>query len=279
MKYIKLPENEVIECYLSNHLSMSDICYKFGVSKFKIRKILKENNIKSKSSKKYNYNDSIFEKIDTEEKAYWLGFLYADGYVRVRKGVGSELRLKLAVVDKNHLIKFRYFISPDDIPMVYEEYKNSRTFKVSINSNKIVNDLINLGCVNNKSKVIKFPLLESNLITHFIRGYFDGDGSVSFTDKYIGLNFVSGSKYFLKEISNILENFAKCKNANLVGISDNYKYIQYNSKEDLYKLYDFLYKDSYFFLERKRIKYDYIIKNFNELKDRINMVRRNMKKK
>ena len=274
MKYIKLPENEVIEIYLSNKLTMLEICSKFGVSKHKIRTLLKNNGIKSKSSKKYNYNDSIFENIDTEEKAYWLGFLYADGYVRERVKVGSELRLKLATIDKEHLIKFKNFITSDDIPIVYAEYKNSKSCKVSINSKKIVSDIINKGCINKKSRIIEFPtFLPEKLISHFIRGYFDGDGSISYSDKQIGLNFVSGSKKFLEEISQKLKIEANCKNANLVGSSENYKYIQFSSKDDLYKLYDYFYKNSSVYMDRKKEKYTYITDNFTELKEKINMGR------
>jgi len=267
-------EEEVIKLYNGNTYTISQICTYFSVSKHKIRTILKNNGINSKSSKKYNYYDSIFENIDSEEKSYWLGFLYADGYVRIREKCGSELRLKLAILDENHLLKFKRFISPDNIPVIYEEYKSSKCFKVSINSKKIVNDLINKGCINKKSKIIEFPkFLEPKLISHFIRGYFDGDGSISFSDKQIGLNFVSGSKNFLKEISNKLETEAKCKNANLVGTSENFKYIQFSAKDDLYKIHDYLYRNATIYMERKNEKYNYIINNYNQLKDKINKCR------
>jgi hypothetical protein len=232
-----------------------------------------------KNSKKYYYFDDIFNIIDNEEKAYWLGFLYADGYVRTRIGVGSELRLKLSVVDKEHLIKFRQFISSDiNIPLVYNEYKNSKTYKISINSNKIVNDLINKGCVNKKSNIIEFPnFLDKELTPHFIRGYFDGDGSISFSDNQICLNFVSGSKNFLEELSNKLEIEANCKKANLLGSSEKFKYIQFSAKSDLYKLYSYLYENSTVYLERKMKKYTYIIENFENIKTIINTKRRNKK--
>lgn len=266
--------SKIVGLYKSGEFTMSDICKMFNVSKHKILSVLKENNIELKTSKKYNYNNDIFENIDTEEKAYWLGFLYADGYVRERKKVGSELRLKLSIVDKEHLIKFKGFISEDDIPLIYEEYRNSKSCKVSINSKKIVSDLINKGCINKKSKIIEFPnFMDNSLISHFIRGYFDGDGSISYSDKQIGLNFVSGSENFLKKVASILESSTNCKNANLVGSSKNYKYIQFSAKEDLYRLYDYLYMNSTIFMERKKVKYTFIINNFTKLKEKINMGR------
>jgi hypothetical protein len=272
-KYIKIAEDELIEMYLSNAYKVDEICKYFNVSKFKIRSILINNNILSKSSKKYSYNDNEFESIDSEEKAYWLGFLYADGYVRSDKR-GNELKLKLGVKDKEHLLKFKKIISNDDIPVVYEEYKNSKCYKVSINSKKIVSDLIKLGCTNKKSLTIEFPVIKNELKNHFIRGYFDGDGSISYSNKQIVLNFVSGSSKFLLEISSIFNSIG-CKKANLVGNNENYKYIQYNTLNDLTLLFRYLYSsNSNIFLNRKKEKLIYIIDNFKELKDIINKQRR-----
>jgi hypothetical protein len=268
-------EKEIISIYESGRFTMREICIKYNVSKHKIRTLLKSNGIKSKSSKKYLYNDNIFEAIDSEDKAYWLGFLFADGYVRNRKKFGSELRLKLCYSDKSHLIKFKNFITSDNIPITYEEYKNSKCYKVSINSKKIVSDLFNKGCVNKKTKIIEFPnFINEELLSHFIRGYFDGDGSISYSGKQISLNFVCGSNIFLQKLSTFLSYKTSCKIANLTGSSENYKYLSFSSKDDLYKLYDYLYNRANIFLDRKREKYDYIIKNFDLLKIEINKNRR-----
>ena len=261
---ISLPENEIIDMYISNKFTISDICLKFNVSKFKIRKVLLSNNIKSKSSKKYNYYDSIFENIDSEEKAYWLGFLYADGYVRVRKS-GSELRLKLSIKDKDHLLKFKKFISPDDIPVVYEEYKKSKSYKISISSKKIVKDLINKGCINKKSLLINQPVLLDNLQSHFIRGYFDGDGWISLNKKgYFSFGICSGSEDMIKSLQSIVCN--KCNiSPNKLYPNKNTKCFSFihNSSTDIVKIANYLYKESSIFLERKKINFDVLKNDFN----------------
>lgn len=95
--------------------------------------------------------------------------------------------------------------------------------------------------------------------------YFDGDGSISYSDKTITLNFVSGSIHFLNNLSSELHNQSGCKIANLVGISKNYKYINYTTKKDLLNINNYLYKNSTIFLERKKLKLDFIIKNFDNL--------------
>ncbi len=259
-RYIDISEKEVIEMYNSNNFKMCEICAHFNVSKFKIRKVLLKNNVISKSAKKYTYFDDIFENIDNEEKAYWLGFLYADGYVRERKGTGSELKLKLAVNDKSHLDKFSRFISTDDLPIVYEEYKNSKSFRISVNSKKIVHDLITHGCVNKKSLIIQFPKLNSDLIQHFIRGYFDGDGCICIrTNNTIDFTIVSGSMSMLTTLVEYLSVYShipmqkihKFKKSNLYRFS-------YTIKYDVKKIYNYLYEYSNIYLDRKKLKFDLI---------------------
>ena len=60
----------------------------------------------------YNYNEKYFEEINTERKAYWLGFLYADGYIepiyRKEKIKAYRIEVGLSIIDKNTLEKFEY---------------------------------------------------------------------------------------------------------------------------------------------------------------------------
>lgn len=160
-------------------------------NKIPVKKIMEQFNIKSNqtvydiikrngrshqiANKKYNVNSSYFKDINTEEKAYWLGFLYADGYVRLRRS--GELRLKLKQTDKKHIELFKKCIESthpikDSVSIVkYSDNKisKSKSSYISINNTKIVRDLIKLGCVNAKSFIIKLPKLKHDLIRHFIR--------------------------------------------------------------------------------------------------------------
>ena len=198
------------EEYIKNNYlieSTKSILQKLNISKPCLLRYARKYNLKIKSSKLYNCDENFFEKIDTEEKAYWLGFLYADGYVRVRKG-GSEVRLKLSIKDVDHVKKFNDAVKSNN------EIKIKGKFAISsVNQRKFVKHLVDKGCINKKSLIIKFPyFLEENLKKHFIRGYFDGDGSVSISfkknDKYkrkmLNVNFVSGSFDMLKSIGEII---------------------------------------------------------------------------
>lgn len=138
---------------------------------------------------KYVYNKDYFEKINTSEKAYWLGFLYADGCItrfykgEVLKSMSLEITLKDA--DCEHLIKFKNALE-SNIPIQHRiitgKYKADR---IVVNCTKICNDLIKLGCTPTKSLTLEFPkkdIIPQDFIRDFIRGYFDGDGGVSYTE-------------------------------------------------------------------------------------------------
>jgi intein/homing endonuclease len=161
------------------------IFYEKGYSLTQISKILKIQrqtisiHFKKRNIEVINFQNiekcdsSVFKIIDTEEKAYWLGFLYADGYVSNKNNV-IELSLKLS--DKNHLIKFKNFLKA-----TLEVKTDSFRCRFSIGSKDLHANLVKLGCIPNKSLILKFPTEEqvpNDLIRHFIRGYFDGDGFI-----------------------------------------------------------------------------------------------------
>jgi hypothetical protein len=140
----------------------------------------------------YYYNENYFTQIDTEEKAYWLGFLYADGYIepiyRKQKIKAMRAVIGLQEADRNHLEKFLIHIesnAPITQNITILNHKNYYSNRVRINNTKMCKDLIKLGCVNNKSLILKFPnddIIPKHLIRHFIRGYFDGDGCVYYKE-------------------------------------------------------------------------------------------------
>lgn len=143
-----------------------------------------------KNWRKYSFNENYFETIDTEDKAYWLGFLYADGYVNSQK-TSFELRVKES--DYHHLEKFIDCIQgnmPIRLTKKIIDGKEYLGWSMQANSAKFKSDLIKQGCVENKSLILKFPTenqVPQKLIYHFIRGYVDGDGSyVLKKNKYVG---------------------------------------------------------------------------------------------
>lgn len=257
--------NQIINEY-QNGLSIPKLSVKYNVNTRKISNTLKDNGVIIRNRRKFFYNENFFSQIDNKLKAYWLGFLYADGCVRDIKG-GYVLKIKLSCLDENHLMSFLNHIGSNQTDLRTETSRfkgvNGKEYKSTgkvllINSKKIVKDLINLGCGQNKTKNIEFPNISSELIPSFILGYFDGDGCI--TEKkiknniYYSVTFTSGSEKFLDSIRFELLNFG------LKSISK-YNYntfhrLQISNKVDLIKLKDYYYSENKFFLERKKNKFN-----------------------
>lgn len=223
-------------------------------------------------SKKYNIDETYFEKIDNQNKAYFLGLLYADGCNYTKKG---EVKLSLVESDKHILESFNIELKTNK-PLRFTklDHKNpnfSNQIVSCIENKKLSKDLDDLGCVNNKSLVLKFPTIKQvpeHLIPHFIRGYFDGDGCITYSfDKIRNkkspiINFC-GTKEFLYSLQTIFNNelgftFTKQQKRHKT-ISNNYS-ISYGGKKQMLKFYNWLYNDSIYFLKRKHIKFIELLK-------------------
>lgn len=209
--------------------------------------------ILSKGHRLTTFDENVFEIIDTEEKAYWLGFLFADGSMSEPKRACLELSLQLT--DITHVEKFTRFLKCDRV-VRYDSFR----CRFSASSKKLYHDLVKQGCTDKKSFTIKFPELDCTLIRHFIRGYFDGDGSIVKSRKtdllYTSSILCSGSSEFIKQV--IIEfnkhTQSKCKQ---VG----YKrpgaelYIVCLKDQLCKRFLNWLYEDSSIYLERKYNRY------------------------
>lgn len=224
----------------------------------KRRKNTLKNHSYLSASRKNKLNEDYFENIDTEDKAYWLGFLYADGYVRKNhdnKGneKGGSLELALKIDDRYHIQNFLCDIgstAPISEKIIRYNGKEYKAAKTVVSSIKLVNDLISHGCVQNKSLILTRPnTIPENLIRHFVRGYFDGDGCVGFyPEKYTYKYSILGTKDLLEFIaqSSNIESYTirRYKNENC------YELITY-SKKSAETFHNYIYDDKTIYLERK----------------------------
>lgn len=130
----------------------------------------------------------IFSSIDTEFQAYLLGLYASDGNINEKR---KTFRIHVQEQDANIIYTIKDIIAPDSRTFTFQNrvcisprngkvYNGSNSFGVDINSSKICNDLVNLGIGYNKTySENKIPNINKDLIRHFIRGYFDGDGTIS----------------------------------------------------------------------------------------------------
>jgi hypothetical protein len=113
-----------------------------------------------------------FHIIDTDEKAYWLGFLAADGTVYIG-GRQHSVRLDLQPRDLHWLERFRDTIAPGAAITRH----GHRSFSMSIGSQEMVHDLVSLGITPRKSNTLVWPRISEAFAIPFLLGYFDGDGT------------------------------------------------------------------------------------------------------
>lgn len=163
----------------------------------------------------YKHVNHNFFKKWTPEMSYVLGFFAADGTM-IKNNRGAHF-IEFHITDKDILIRMRKVLNSNhkiSIRNRKDEWKLG--YRLQIGSKEIFNDLTNLGFIPNKSKKLLFPNIPSKYLSHFVRGYFDGDGCVYFKKHkakdrinprwVFSTRFTSGSKEFLVSLHKILKN-------------------------------------------------------------------------
>ena len=271
---MKRPESEqILELYelYKNGMSMTNVGSTRGVSAEAIRSWFIREGLDTKLLlAKPNFDYTYFHNINTARKAYYLGFLFADGCIQ-----RNDYTISIFLQDKDSNIIHSFHKDLKSQLKIYHKKAHdnvSAQHGVSLNSKEMYYDLINLGVKPNKSvDGMDFPLLDSNLMPHFIRGFFDGDGSIYlkqriYKDNKNGMHrmmkFTCTSKSFIEKLSE--EIYVSCGALGSIEESSNYSKISsrittiYNLRywrvKDLKSLYDYLYNNSDICLERKRLK-------------------------
>lgn len=279
---------KIIEDYDTGNFKLKDLAEKYNLRYYTISSNIRKRGVLTNPYGKISLNSNIFSKIDTEEKAYWLGFLYADGSVHKTKRGYYQFELGLKESDKNHIEKFKKFISSKHIIKYREKTKSVR---LSFADSIFCNDLIKLGCTPKKSLTLSFPTTEQlpkEFIRHFIRGYVDGDGSFGLyktKNTYNCIFSLLGTKSFLEDllkVSNIpFIKFYQDSRHSIITKSISY------SGNFCYQILEYLYNDSSIFLDRKyeiflnikNAKLNKTILNYNKInsKNNHNLIDLNLK--
>lgn len=232
----------IIDKYLNEKYTLKQLGKEFHCSYSTIRCLLNKHKIQSRGNKQgYPRNEFYFNQIDTIEKAYWLGFLCADGCVH-----SNIYEVSMCSTDKEHVLKFKEAIGAVNhkVSIVKDtRFKNSKPiYHFSIKDKQLHTDLIKLGCVPQKSLLLnKIPNIPRDHTSHFIRGYFDGDGSLHYlkgTNNY-RISFV-GTKDFLTDMQKELQtNVSLQKNA-----AGRAFVLQIAGRKQVERILKYLYKDS-----------------------------------
>lgn len=256
-------EKEIIDMYLNQNLSTVKIGKLFNCGNKVIGRVLERNNIPRTGvgQRKYALNEHYFDIIDTQEKAYILGFFYADGCNFKPK---STVSMSLQEDDVEILEKIRLEIQSEK-PLEYLNYSNKHDFgytyknqyRLQLFSSYMCNTLESIGMIPNKSLQLQFPNISEKLYSHFIRGYFDGDGSVYFADNGNCVVTITSTDDFCRCIKNIVEHSLKihCTISNASNNNGITKVLSISGKYQVETFFDWIYEDANLYLKRKHQKY------------------------
>lgn len=216
VRKLKWDVNLAIKLYEQYH-NVSKVAKELNISASTVIKRFKKLGIQIDSHPHLKFDEHAFDKIDSEEKAYWLGFIYADGYVRIQKDTDKHARydfeLSLSKHDIDHLYKFDKFMKSNTSNVKVGVSKvNGKEFercRWSVGNKNLWTQLNNKGVVPQKSLILTFPTenqVPKEFQKAFIRGYFDGDGSVSTkeTSKSVLSVQLIGTQAFLEKVLEIL---------------------------------------------------------------------------
>lgn len=243
----------------------------FCTRKIGVNTLAKQEGLSSHTIQKwfdeYNYvtkpNHDYFNQIDDEFKAYYLGLLYADGCVSNLNDIRQpQLSIALKQSDGYVLNDLNRFIKPYS-PLIHVQRKGKNTqdqIIFSIRSTQLCNSLIKHGVLPNKSKEnkeeLRLPNLNYNLLRHFVRGFFDGDGSIfqpMLRKNTRNVEFYSTSESFIKDLLDLLKvgNYYKREAKNKQPI---FRYT-INKQDDVLFLRKFMYEPSSICIERKKERF------------------------
>ena len=253
---------EIIDMYL--YKSQKEISEIFGISQTQVSNILKQSGIKLPKSRlnmsKLSLNIDYFKEINSSEKAYWLGFICADGCIHKNGG-----KLTITVKDREICEKFKESINSEhkiSDRQIFDKRTNKNYFEYSIQITNalFVSNLVNLGITYNKSKELNFPNIEEQYYPYFIAGLFDGDGSISFkSNGKVACNLIS-TKEVLNFIQEYLQKMFNITPKTLFQVSkhcDNVFKVYWQNDYDCLTLLNFIYQgNKNLYLFRKYERYE-----------------------
>ena len=268
---------DIVNMYAEQRISSVKIGEKYGCSHKVILRLLESQNIDHswKPKRKYAINEAYFDTIDTPNKAYILGFLYADGSNCLDK---CTVTMSLQEEDRDILERIRGEIGSEK-PLEYLDYTNKNDggytyknqYRLLLFNKHICKALETIGMIPKKSLKLEFPNIKPELYSHFIRGYYDGDGSVyrqiKNDNNHAVTLTITSTEEFCKRLVDISKKY--------IGIKTNYydascrngitKVFTISGRNVVKKFLDWIYQDADLLLKRKHDRYlDYYNLNVNE---------------
>jgi len=190
-------------------------------------------------------NEKFFDSW-SENSAYVLGYLYADGYI-----CRNRCRFEISSKDIDHLYKVSSLMGCD-IPIRMCSNSYGVWYKLVISRLHPYERLREIGMLPAKSLIMEYPNVPNDVTNHFVRGYFDGDGSIYIYPNRKGcasVDFACGSERFITSLHEIL--ISEIGNYyNLINVRTNYWRIRGNAPGAI-RLYHYMYNNATVYMDRK----------------------------
>ena len=221
------------------------------------------------------FDKNFFRSINSEAKAYFLGLMFSDGWVlknEPRFGLGLKITDLHIIKTFKKYIKAKKEIYFNDKTTTNRNINPETQATLTLNSQITKNHLMRLGIIPRKSLKIKFPnnkKVPDKYLKHFVRGYFDGDGSISKSKR---VDFTCGSRVFLIGLRKILESKLSMINLRIenrtqstnLSKTNRSKRLYIQQKEYIKKLFFYMYSNtnSELRLKRKYLAYKKVLRRF-----------------
>lgn len=253
-KLTTIQEEEIKQKY-RNSQSLVSLQEEYHISYDRIKNIVKEcENISSSKRLNPNLNETYFESIDSNEKAYWLGWIVSDGAI-TNQPAKSKFQLELTIKEEDEDI---LHLLEKDLGVQNKVYASGHCYKrFSLGCKKIILDLEKLGITQNKSLTVKVPTFDKQFNAAFIRGLFDGDGGFTTYTRASGqkcqeLSFC-GNEYIISWLTSTLFSEIPKLSRNKITKENSIKRIRWSSKKDINLLKIYLYNNcNNHYLKRKK---------------------------
>lgn len=256
----QIDKESIIEFYKTKPMTLQEVSEKFKVCSPTVAKVLKEYNIPTYTKQQlYNpeFVHNYFSKIDTEEKAYFLGLILTDGNIfKTKDGRQTSISICFKSTDAYLLDKLKQAVQTNT--MLVEDKRGCTT--LAFRSNEMANDLKKYGIVPNKSLISILPIIDRVYMPHLIRGIFDGDGSVQSslnkrTNKHYHRLHFTGSNFLIEQLKAYLIQEIHIGDRK-IEYQPSYCTVAWNSINDVYTLGEYMYKDCTIYMKRKKELYD-----------------------
>jgi len=261
--------DKIIYDYTVNRYGLIKTGKQNGVGERIVRRVLLENKIHIRSQseaaiianiqrRQFNLNDNYFSS-ENERMAYLLGFLASDGTVDKKN---NRIKISLSSVDKDFLIAIKKELEYEGDILDYQTSNGFGVSELTFTSQQIKKDLAKYNIVPNKTFTYTFPeKLTKKYWIDFIRGYFDGDGSVSTTGPHaIRWQICAANKQVLEKIIDFFyEEYGIEKVSILVQMREHPLYYFQYSTTATKKIFSILYKENSLKLPRKYFKFKELV--------------------